>query len=199
VRTLGIVPIVEGHGELDAVRVLLVRTVQELLGGPRPIVLAPIRQSRAKLIAKPGELERAISLSALKLRQRHAEFDRGLVLVLLDADEDRPCELAPKLLERARRDDVETACVLPNPEYETWFVAAAPSLRRYLAFDEIPEDPEAAGLKKAWIERHVVSGSYSPTIDQARLTAAMDLAMCRKASASYDKLCRELERRLVSH
>lgn len=198
-NTLRIIPIVEGHGELDAVRILLTRTVQELLGGPYPLVLAPIRQPRSKLIAKPGELERAVSLGALKLRQRSSEFERGLVLLLLDADDDRPCELAPRLLARMRREDVETACVLANPEYETWFVAAAPSLSRYLLLDEAPaDDPEARRLKKGWIERRFIGGVYSPPVDQPRLTAAMDLALCRKTSPSFDKLCRELEMRLVS-
>lgn len=199
-KTLGIVPIVEGHGELEAVRILLTRTIQELLGGPYPVVLPPIRQSRSKLVAKPKELERAVSLGALKLREQSATFDRGLVLVLLDADEDLPCELAPRLLERTRRDDVDTCCVLANPEYETWFVAAASSLSKYLlvAGDDDVEDPETKRYKKAWIERRFVGSPYSPPIDQPRLTAAMDLAMCRAGSPSFDKLCRELELRLTA-
>lgn len=197
-KTLGIIPVVEGHGEQGAVRILLTRTIQELLGGPHPVILPPIRQPRSKLVARPRELQRAVSLGALKLRQRRMEFDRGLVLLLLDADDDRPCELAPQLLAHARRDDVDTACVLATPEYETWFVAAAPSLSRYLVLDEAPiTDPETNGLKKAWIERRFVGSPYSPTIDQPRLTAAMDLAMCRAASPSFDKLCRELAVRLA--
>jgi hypothetical protein len=37
---------------------------------------------------------------------------------------------------------------------------------------------------------------YAETVDQPRLTAAMDLQMCRERSKSFDKLCRELEKRL---
>lgn len=81
-KTLGIAPIVEGHGEQESIRILLTRTVAELLGAPYPWVLPPI------------------------------------------------------------------------------------------------------------------GSPYSPPIDQPRLTAAMDLTMCRAGSRSYDKLCRELERRL---
>jgi hypothetical protein len=197
VKTLGIVPIVEGHGEQESIRILLTRTVAELLGAPYPLVLPPIRQPRSKLVNKPRELERAVELGALKLRQSSSSFEYGIVLVLIDADEDLPCELAPQLLSRARRADVDVACVLANPEYETWFVAAAPSLSRYLLLDEgVVEDPEIQGLKKAWIERRFLGSPYSPPIDQPRLTAAMDLTMCRAGSRSYDKLCRELERRL---
>lgn len=34
--------------------------------------------------------------------------------------------------------------------------------------------------------------------DQPRLTAAMDLFLCRSRSRSFDKFCRELERRVRS-
>lgn len=134
-KTLGIVPIVEGHGELESIRILLTRTVQELLGAPYPLVFPPIRQPRSKLVNRPRELERAVELGALKLRQASTSFEHGFVLVLIDADEDLPCELAPQLLTRVRRADVDVACVLANPEYETWFVAAAPSLAQYLSLD----------------------------------------------------------------
>lgn len=197
-KTLGIVPVVEGHGQQQAVRILLTRVVHELLCGPFPVVLPPIRQPRSKLVAKPQELERAVGLGALKLRQQQAQFDAGLVLLLLDADDDPPCELAPRLLERMRRDDVDTSCVLANPEYETWFVAAAPSLVKYLSIDDASQAaPETSRAKKAWIERHFIGTPYSPPIDQPRLTAAMDLSLCRAGCPSFDKLCRELERRLM--
>jgi len=39
-------------------------------------------------------------------------------------------------------------------------------------------------------------GRYAETIDQVRLTTAMDLNLCRSRSKSFDKLCRELEKRL---
>ena len=35
---------------------------------------------------------------------------------------------------------------------------------------------------------------YSESIDQAKLTAHMDLSLCRTRAPSFDKLCRELER-----
>jgi predicted ATPase len=36
---------------------------------------------------------------------------------------------------------------------------------------------------------------YSETIDQPAMTADMDLSLCRRRSPSFDKLCRELEKR----
>lgn len=89
-------------------------------------------------------------------------------------------------------------CVIAVAEYETWFVASASSLARYLTpgFEaSIPSDPEATGVGKGWIERFFIESKYSESVDQARLTAALDLNAARKRSPSFDKLCRELERR----
>ena len=81
-----------------------------------------------------------------------------LVLVLVDADEDCPAKLGPKLLEFARKVDsrVDLACVLPHLEYETWFAAASESLSKYLDLSSgspASELPEEAGHGKAWIQQ----------------------------------------------
>lgn len=189
-----VAPIVEGHGETAAVPILIRRIYSELFGLDVQ-VLRPIRVPRAKLI-KPQELVRAISLADLKLRAMEAT--RAFVLIMFDADEDLACEVAPALLEQMQRErpDVDMALILPVPEYETWFVAAAESLRDYLDLDsgEIPRTPEPLKLKKAWIQSRF-RGRYTETIEQPALTARMDLSACRARSASFDKLCRELEKR----
>lgn len=199
---LRVVPIVEGHGEVAAVRRLLERTWYELLGGGSIDVLQPIRQPRYKVV-KPEELLRAVRLAKLKLAQARDQEGtaptRELVLLLIDADDEAPCQLAPRLVETVREGepDVGFACVLANPEYETWFVGAAESLQAQMDLpqpEEIPHDPESKRLKKAWVARYL-KGTYSPTVDQPRLTAAMDLACCRERCPSFDKLCRELEKR----
>lgn len=202
---LRIAPIVEGHGEVNSVRLLLERTWYGLLSGGSLEILQPIRPPRYRVV-RPDELHRAVCLAKLKLRQKRdndAETDtRECVLLLVDADEDLPCRLAPQLV-AAMRDaepDVDFVCVLANPEYETWFVGAAESLGEHLALranEVIPDAPESTGSKKAWIAERF-PGPYSPTVDQPRLTAAMDLTLCRRRCPSLDKLCRELERRLTS-
>ena len=123
----------------------------------------------------------------------------GMVLVLIDADEDAPCLLGPELLAYAKEVNVnaDVACVLANVEYETWFVAAAESLSKYL---DIPinqagfQSPEEQRLGKGWVQQHFSGPKYSPTQDQPAMTAKMDLALCRSRSPSFDKLCRELQR-----
>lgn len=192
-----VAPIVEGHGEVEAVPLLLRRIWTELLGGEYVRVLPPIRIPRSKLIDFE-QLAKAVELANLKLKDA-ASGDRPLILVLFDADEDAACTLGPTLLEQIRlaRPDLDVAVVLPVAEFETWFVAAAESLSDYLTVsnEAIPLDPEAAGVKKAWLQRNF-RGKYTETIEQPALTAKFDLRACRARSRSFDKLCRELEKRL---
>jgi hypothetical protein len=199
VSGLRVAPIVEGHGEVSAIRILISRVWTELLGGGYADVIQPIRRPKSKLV-KEAELERAVELAALKLR---ADRDVGipwLVLILLDANGDCPAELGPALLARARQvaGHADIACVIAKVEYETWFVAAAESLSEYLdlaAQHEPPVAPEHARCGKRWVEQRFRTVKYSETVDQPRMTAAMDLLIARARAPSFDKLCRELERR----
>jgi hypothetical protein len=196
---LRVAPIVEGHGEDQAVRVLLQRLWTELLPGEYIEVLKPIRTSRPKMIKSP-ELERALDLAVLKLRSAPSS-DPALVLIMLDADDDLACVLGPDLLNRAKahRGDTDISCVVATVEYETWFVAAADSLHDLLDLSEggPPEAPESSRSGKAWIQRRFRGIKYSPTVDQPAMTSRMDLRRARHRSPSFDKLCRELEKRLA--
>jgi hypothetical protein len=193
--SIAIAPVVEGHGEVEAVPVLIRRIGSEICGRTNLNVLRPIRVPRTKLV-KPLDLRRAVTLADLKLKDVAAE--RRFILVMFDADDDLACQVGPALLGTIHdeRPDLDVALVLAVPEYETWFVAAAPSLTDYLDVIavEIPSNPEAVGAKKAWVRRYF-RGSYTETIEQPALTARMDLNLCRSQSASFDKLCRELEKR----
>jgi hypothetical protein len=186
-----VAPIVEGHGEVEAVRLLLERIWIEEAGATGLQVLTPIRQPRLRL-TRSEHLLKAVELALLKLGS-----GGGLVLLMLDNDPspEPPCALAPALVDivRQHRSDADFACVLANPEYETWFVAAAESLSSPdVSLPPIPEDPEAGRMKKAWVKKYLCP-NYSETVDQPALTARMDLAACRRRSPSFDKLCRELE------
>jgi hypothetical protein len=195
---INVAPIVEGHGEQkSAIRTLVTRTWTEVLGGDYANVLRPIRIPRSKLVTSDGLLN-AIDLAALKLGEIRSG-DRSLILVLFDADEDLPCVLAPKLMEviHGARAHLDVALVLANPEYETWFAAAAESLTAFfdLSVAAPSPDPERSGQRKGAVRRWM-RGQYSETIDQVRLTTAMDLRLCRTRAKSFDKFCRELARRL---
>lgn len=169
----------------------------ELLDGEYVEVLKPVRTSKLKLI-QSAELARTVDLAVRILKTKPSVGDPELILILLDADHDLPCLLGPKLLDMARagRSDIDIACVVVNVEYETWFIASAQSLGNYLDLsrdDHLPDDPENRRLGKAWIKRRF--RKYSETADQPAMTRVMDLAQCRLRSPSFDKLCRDLQRR----
>ena len=197
---MAVAPIVEGQGDEAAVRLLLQRVWTELLGGEYLEVVKPIRRSRGLLLGQDsGDLEKSIRFALLKLEQ----YGGGLVLILIDAEDDCATygPLGPLILQRALklRSDIDIAVVIANVMYETWFVAAASSLTDYLDLPDeasIPANPEEERAGKGWIKQRIKSGKYSETADQSALTAKMDLALCRSRSPSFDKLCRELEKRL---
>jgi hypothetical protein len=198
---LRIAPIVEGHGEDGALRILLQRVASEILGNAYVEVSRPIRGKRMKLV-QSRELARALDLAMLKLRAAESD-DPAMILVLLDADEDLPCQLGPELLKLAQshRADADISCVVANVEYETWLVAGASSLGDYIDLtqgSDLPEEPEKRRLGKHWIQqRFRGSRSYSPTVDQPAMTSRLDLRLARERSPSFDKLCRELEKRVT--
>jgi hypothetical protein len=193
-----IIPIVEGHGEVQAVPILLRRIWQEVVASETLLhVLKPLREKRMLMI-REQEFSRFVQVALAKLKSR-ADCGKGLVLVLLDRDPDSdlPCQIAPPLLGFARQhiQHASVSVVVANIEYETWFVAAAESLGKYLELDStLPvENPEQERKGKGWIAKRFKGVRYSETQDQPRLTSAMDLSLCRSRSRSFDKLCRDLE------
>jgi hypothetical protein len=193
--------IVEGHGEVASLPILLERLWYELLHGEYvDVVRPPIRQPKARLAANKGDaLKKAVTLAAGKLATQQDEGSAPeLILILVDADKDLPCVLGPRLFRVAQRarTDKNVSCVIANIEYETWFVASAESLSDFLNLGDEPQgpnDPETARMGKGWIEKRFKGVRYSETIDQPKLTARMDLQMCRDRPPSFDKLCRDLE------
>ncbi|MGD9855928.1 MAG: DUF4276 family protein [Planctomycetaceae bacterium] len=200
-RHLKVMPIVEGDGEVPAVPILLRRICAELMTDVVPYILTPIRQPKDRLLAnKDACLEKAVNLAVKKLRQFRVPDAHDLVLVLVDADDQCAAQTGPLTFEIAHkaRSDADIAVVLAVPEYETWFVAAAPSLYEFVSIDDpanTPTQPDADRIGKAWIKKHFIGPKYSETVDQPKLTAKMDLTLCRTRSPSFDKLCREMEAR----
>ncbi|MBK8264447.1 MAG: DUF4276 family protein [Nannocystis sp.] len=195
---LRIQPIVEGHGEVEAVPILLRRIYGELLATYDVDILPPLRHPKTRLV-RDGELQRFAGVAANKLRARRPTA-HSVVLLLLDGDGDLPCVLGPQLLERAKAGagEISAMAVIAHLEFETWFVAAASSLATYLDLRGAPAPtaPETHRARKKWIEDRFRGVKYSETLDQPKLTAKMDLRACRASSPSFDKLCRDLAREL---
>lgn len=185
-----ILPIVEGHGEVTAVPILIRRIVTHYAPDVYAHVAPAIRVKRTGL-TQAGGVERTVELAA-----RQTTPTDG-ILVLLDADDDCPRELAEQLLARAKaaRPDRTISVVAANREYEAWFLAAARSLRgkRGLADDlEPPPDPESIRDAKGWLAHRVPHGfSYKPTIDQPALTHVFDLEEAQ-AARSFRKIVKDV-------
>jgi hypothetical protein len=186
--------LVEGHGEVQAVP-LLVRTIAARVRPELALKITAQRVPRQNLV-QGDDLERWIQRNARKAA------GTGAILVLFDSDDDCPAELGPALLQRASaaRPGFPVSVVLAHREYEAWFLAAAESLRgqRGLPDDlEPPPDPEAIRGAKEWLQdRTPQDQKYSPTADQPALTALLDLERARSRSPSFDKCYREIERLL---
>lgn len=187
--------IVEGHGEVRAVPVLLRRIAHQFDPSFVVDVLPPLRVPRSRLVKK-DELERAVEFAARKTG------GRGAVLVLIDSDDDCPALVAPSLVQRARqtRGNLPLGVVLAKREFEAWFLAAAESVagHRSLRPDLAPPaNPEAVRAAKEWLTSNMALGSrYREVLDQPALTAVFDLAAARSCD-SFDKCYREVWRLLA--
>lgn len=184
-------PVVEGHGEVTAVPVLIRRIVAAYAPGVYADVARPIRVKR-DLIVQPEGIEDAIDLAA----RRTAPGDG--ILVLVDADTDCPFELATDLAARAqkRRTDRTIRVVVAKREFEAWFLAAARSLAGRRGFPETlapPADPEEVRDAKGWLSARTGRGqSYKPTVDQAALAQTFDLELAREGARSFRKFVKDV-------
>jgi hypothetical protein len=182
--------IVEGHGEIEAVPILVRRITQEVYPNLVVQLIPPVRVPKSRLI-KQRELERTVEFVARGVGQQ------GGILILLDSDDECPATLGPGLLARARqvRADLPIRVILAKREFEAWFLASAESLRgrRGLADNlESPPNPESIRGAKEWLTARMSEGRrYVETLDQPALTASFDLQRAR-AAASFDKLFRDV-------
>ena len=188
-----IAPVVEGHGEVAALPVLLRRIAGEL-GVYNLEISPPLRVSRSVLAAEAG-ITKVVQQAAFRVS------GLGGVLVLFDADDDCPKELVNRLLTPARnaRQDKKVSLVVAHKEFEAWFLAAASSLAGKCGLPgdfAWAGDPEGKRDAKGWISYHTRLGSgfpYKEVVDQPKLAAEFDMQAARAKSPSFDKFWRETE------
>jgi hypothetical protein len=180
-----IYPIVEGHGEVSAVPLLLRRLI-EVSQAYHIQVARAIRRRRSELAKESG------LRSSIKLARLHQ--DCQAILVILDADDDCPKELGPTLRTWAAEEARGVPCeiVLANHEYEAWFLSAIESLRgqRGIRPDSgAHPSPEAPRDAKGVLEQYMrPQHSYSETADQAALTALFDMKAAYKDCRSFRRM-----------
>lgn len=182
--------IVEGHGEVDALPVLL-RRLREWRSDRKFVQpLRPIRVHRDRFLNREDEFRRQLLLAAAKCGEH------GWVVVLLDADDDCPATLAREIGRRAAQHlpHRKYSVVIANREFEAWFIAAARSLdgrRGFHCPDDGIFDAETPRDAKGWMRRNMEGNTYSEKLDQPAFAAMLDLQQAFENSRSFRKLCKE--------
>jgi hypothetical protein len=177
-----IAPIVEGHGEVQALPVLL-RRLASTVAPEIDLRLNPaLRVKVASFLAEDdgGYFEKYIELAARKAKA----WPKSCVLILLDCEDSCPSELGPRILQRAIncRPDVTYLVVLAHREYETWFLAASESLRGVCGLPNDLHAPQKAELirdAKGWLSQKMPV-PYNEPEHQPRMTSGFDFDQAKQ-------------------
>lgn len=163
--------IVEGHGEIRALPVLLRRLRDEAEAYDVEFLL-PIRRNRTDLVSEQP-LRKAVRLALL-------QPDCGAILILFDGDNDCPAQLGPLVQHWARDEAGQVPCavVMAHREYEAWFLATLP---------EPHPTPEAVRDAKGELADRL-DDRYLPTVDQASWSARFDLSLAHQRCRSFRRL-----------
>ncbi|GAB1391534.1 MAG: hypothetical protein AMXMBFR78_21610 [Rubrivivax sp.] len=185
-----IVTIVEGDGEVRALPVLL-RRLAEARKMYDLQVPTPIRVHKDQFIRRPEEFNRKVQLAIAKAQD-------GVVLVVLDADDDCPVDLASDIVTRANAiaPHGRVAVVIAQREYEGWFLAAAESIAGARGLDEgitAPGDPDSIRDAKGWLSQRMGNGRYHEVSDQPALSAVFDIEQASQRSRSLRKLVKAVD------
>lgn len=181
--------IVEGHGEVRAVPIL----IRRLVGTVRSHLQLKfeVRRIPKSQLLQPSELERAVEALVRQIGRTQP------ILVLIDADDDCPAALAGQLKARCRisHSDLIVSIVIANREYEAWFLAALTSLAYKTGVNrqiKPVDNPESVRGAKERLASLLLGGQgYSETRHQERFSAIMDLNEAM-AARSFRKLEKEI-------
>ena len=179
-----VVPIVEGHGDAEAVPVLLRRLVSAASAWEEVRIDQPIRCNRSQLV-KQDELRKRVRLARLRK-------DCAAILIIFDSDDDCPVELAAQVREWAVAEAGPVHCdvVLAEREYEAWFLATAESLRVHHSVKSDAQshpEPESPRDAKGRLEA-MMSISYSEKTHQPAFSAIFCMAAAHVRCRSFRKL-----------
>jgi len=186
-----ILPIIEGHSEVDAIPVLIRRLLMDL-DAPDVQCLKPWRIKRDQVVN--GE-------SVLRDKIRAALMDRenvGAIVVLLDAEDDCPMELVRMLKKRCKvlQNIPPLSIIIAKRKLECWFLGAKESIQgvRGIRVDvTTPMNPESLGIGR--LEKNMKEGYFYHKVDDSPAFAArLDIKTARKNCPSFDKFVREIKR-----
>ncbi|MFA5161461.1 MAG: DUF4276 family protein [Elusimicrobiales bacterium] len=184
-----IAALVEGHGECDAVPVLIRRIALGIDPGFVPKIF-PLKFPSNQL---RNAIERSVELAARKLQRQ------GGIVIIIDCDDGCPRNEGPALLSRAQKacSDMPISVILAKKEFEAWFIASAESLRGKRGLSQhmkAPESPEEIRGAKEWLSAEMPRNKpYSETTHQSAFAECFDMQLARRRSDSFDKCYRDIE------
>ncbi len=191
-------PIVEGHGEVPALPILLRKIAGERFGIWNPPLLTPGRYPASQLLRCEDNVW--FPGPALIKAAGHARNEGATaLLVLLDADDfcvKTASELVSPSLAGATGFDA-TRIVFAVREYEAWLLASAETLQDgALAY---PNDPEQLRDAKGALERHLgLPFPYNARTEQPAFSAKINLSLCHERSRSFRKLTKDFKELLAA-
>lgn len=186
-----IAPIVEGHGEVQAVPKLLHRCAARLVPKCELKVNPPLRVKAGSFVNDQGYFNKYVELAARKAKQR----PNSCVFIILDCEDGCPRQIGPELMKRAEslRPDVSVIVVLAYREFETWFLTAARSIRGVCGLPadlDPPDNPEQVRNAKGWLSARMPQ-RYNETDHQLKLTEVVsfeDAMESQSFARMFDKL-----------
>jgi hypothetical protein len=187
-ETRFIASIVEGHGDVQAVPILL-RRIASAVKPEVDLKLNP--PLRVKVSSFLNDRDTGYFSKYIELASRKASaWEESCVLIVLDCEDECPAVLGPKILKRAAqtRPDMEFIVLLACREFESWFLAAADSLAGVCGLPSDLHAPVNHGSirdAKGWLsERMAVP--YNEPEHQPKLASAFDMELA-KSSASFKR------------
>ena len=189
-RERSIIAIVEGRGDERALPSLIRRILHErLFRYDIGIGKSQVAKGKENLV---GKFEKFVEYAMGE--------NPSAILVLVDADEDCPVELARGLARKAEalNAPVPIAIVCAKSEYETWFICSlsdseGSGIRRNLGLQSsvvCPENAESIRDAKSWLTgRMPRNRAYNPPTDQDDLTHHIAIELVLKKSRSFRRLC----------
>jgi len=177
--------IVEGHGDVDALPILLRRIGER--DGQIVRVRSPHRVPRSRMTG--SELTRAVRFQANQVAPTS-----GAVLVVLDSDDDEPATLVASIKD-VLPSDIDRVGVAPAVrEFEAWFLAGVESLvghRDVLTNATFSEDPEGPRDAKGRLSE-LMHVRYNAVRHQPAFAAQLDLDLAERRSPSFRGLLEQV-------
>ena len=185
-------PIVEGHGEVEAVQ-KLINKINSILNVNGVFVNREERVPRGKL---------GLEIAFKKALRRASSKLPDAIIVIFDLDDDCARVIIPQQIQWSIEEigHIPVAICAARKEFEAWFLAGIESLRSeagIAAQSVLQRDPEIISNAKSELIRLQSGRPYNPPEDQKRYVSQLDLYEVFRSASSFRKLVKEYSNLLL--